>query len=138
ALLLPLVLAWLRPDTAGWDVLLVYFASFLIAGLIAMTYTEFVDEFLLLCVAYPVLWTDPRAPRQVARAELLPLERRLRIYQALSVVIPLAMGLALIAGLLGAGAEQRASSEYQLFLLLVLVLLGLGIGGASLAMLLGG
>jgi len=138
AVLLPLLVVALAPQAAGWDVFLHYFLSFLIAGLIALTYTDFVDQYLLLCVAYPFLWVDPRQPRQTARAELGPVERRLRFFQVLSGLIPLATGIALMVGLVLAGPEQRASSGYQAFLMLVTVLMVLGVVGFWLAVLVSG
>jgi serine/threonine protein kinase len=138
ALVLPLLVVLLAPEATGWDVFLHYFLSFVIAGLIALTYTEFVDQFLLLCVIYPVLWVDPRQPRQTARAELGPVDRRLRVFQVLSGLIPLATGMALMGGLVWASPEQRASSGYQDFLLLVTVLMGLGLAGFWLAVLISG
>jgi serine/threonine protein kinase len=138
AVVLPLLLVVQAPEVAGWDVFLHYFLSFLIAGLIALTYTEFIDQFLLLRVAYPSLWVDPQQPRQTARAELGPVDRRLRVFQVLSSFIPVGTGMALLLGLVGAQPEQRASAGYQGFLLLVIVLLGLGIAGSWLAVLLCG
>jgi hypothetical protein len=135
AVLLPLSLVVLAPEAAGWDVFLHYFLSFVIAGLVALMYTEFIDQYLLLRVVYPCLWIDPRQPRQTARAELGRVEGRLRLFQLLSSLIPLAAGLALMVGLVGATPEQRASSAYQLFLMLVIVLMGLGIAGSWLAVL---
>jgi eukaryotic-like serine/threonine-protein kinase len=130
AVVLPLLMVHLVPEAAGWDVLLHYFLSFLIAGLIALTYTEFVDQFLLLRVAYPFLWAFPHQARQTARAELDPVDRRLRVFQVLSGLIPVASGFALLIGLVSASPEQRASSGYQGFLVLVLVLMALGMAGA--------
>ena len=133
ALLLPPLLLCLVPASAGWEIYLHYSLSYLIAGLIALTYTEFADQFLVLCVAYPYLWVDPRNPQQTARVELGSVDRRLRVFQNLSVLIPLATGLALMAGLIASSPERRASSSYQMFLLLVTVLMVLGMAGSWLA-----
>jgi serine/threonine protein kinase len=133
ALLLPPLLLCLVPESAGWELYLHYALSYLIAGLIALTYTEFADQFLVLCVAYPNLWVDPRSPQQTARLELGPVFRRLRVFQNLSVLIPLATGIALMVGLIAASPERRASSSYQMFLLLVTVLMVLGMAGSWVA-----
>jgi serine/threonine protein kinase len=138
AVLLPLLVFGLAPEAAGWDVLLQYFFSFLIAGMIALTYTEFADQFLLLCVAYPLLWVDPVQPQQTARQELGPVERRLRVFQVLCALVPLTTGITLMAGLVSAGPEQRASASYQVFLILVTGLMGLGLAGSWLAVLISG
>jgi serine/threonine protein kinase len=138
AVLLPALVLCLAPAAAGWDVVLHYSLSFLIAGLIALTYTEFADQYLLLCVAYPALWADPVHPRQTARDELGPVDRRLRIFQVQSGLVPLATGIALMAGLAGAGPEQRTAAGYQTFLLLVTTLMGLGLAGSWLAVLISG
>ncbi len=135
AILLPVALAILVPEAAGWDVLAQYCLSFVIAGLIALIYTEFVDQFLLLCVAYPLLWVDPVRPLQTARRELGPVENRLRAFQILSGLVPLVTGIALMAGLVSAGPEQRASAGYQAYLILVTGLMGLGLAGSWLAVL---
>jgi hypothetical protein len=133
ALLLPPLLLCLVPESAGWEIYLHYSLSYLIAGLIALTYTEFADQFLVLCVAYPYLWVDPYSPQQTARVELGPVYRRLRVFQSLSVLIPLATGVALMVGLIASSPERRASSSYQMFLLLVTVLMLLGMAGSWLA-----
>jgi len=138
AIVLPLLVWMMAPDVVTWEVLSHYCFAFVIAGLIALTYTEFVDQFLLLCVAYPALWIDPVRPREVARVELEPVERRLRVSQVLSVMVPLATGIVLMAGLVSAGPEQRASSGYRAFLIVVAGLIGLGLTGSWLAVLMSG
>lgn len=138
AFLLPFLVWYLAPEAAGMTVVLHYSLSFLIAGLIALTYTEFVDQFLLLRVAYPILWVDPHQPRKTARKELSGISRRLGVFQVLSGVIPLATGIALMAGLVAANPEQRTSSGYQSYLILVTILIGLGMLGSWLAVLISG
>ena len=119
----------LVPEAAGSDVLCTYSLSFLIAGLIALTYTEFVDQFLLLCVAYPRLWADPQGPRRPparARAGGPPAAG----LPGAVGLIPLATGIALTIGLVVVRPEQRALPGYQTFLMVVLVLIGVGMIGS--------
>lgn len=132
AVLLPLLLRYLVPDCGG-DMLVHYFLCFLIAGLIALTYTEFADQFLILAVAYPQLWVDPKTPRETARAELECVGRRLQLFQVLAGLVPLAAGVALMLGLVAAAPQQRMSESYHWFLLLVTLLMALGMAGSWLA-----
>jgi serine/threonine protein kinase len=135
AILLPPLLAWLAPAPVSWDIVLNYFLSFVIAGLTALTYTEFVDQFLLLRVAYPFLWVDPVRPLRTARSELSFVPRRLRTFQILSGAIPLTAGLALMLGLAFASGEERAAPGYQKFLIVVTALMAVGIAGTGFAVL---
>jgi hypothetical protein len=138
AFVLPVLLVMLSPMPASGEVFLHYLLSFLIAGLIAMTYTEFIDQFLLLRIVYPSLWVDPKHPRSVARAELGPVDRRLRIFQVLSAVIPLLSAVALLVGLVFVSPEHRAAPGYQMFLVVVLLLVVLAMAGSWLSVVVSG
>jgi serine/threonine protein kinase len=118
---------------AGWVGLEVFghfVLSFVISGLIALTYSVFAIQFIVLRVLYPRLWLDERSPCQVARGEVGAVEGRLRLLVFLAVLIPLAGAVLL----LGVGPEQLQSS-YSAFRLLVTALLALGMVGLGVALL---
>jgi eukaryotic-like serine/threonine-protein kinase len=105
-----------------------FLVSFTISGLIAMTYSYFGTQFLVLRILYPRLWADPQRPRQQARQELHSLEGRLRLFQLLAGLIPLS-GAMLI---LGVSAPERFTLAFRL---LVVGLIGLGMAGFATALL---
>jgi serine/threonine protein kinase len=102
-----------------------FMSSFLISGLIAMTYTYFAAQFIVLRVLYPQLWSDPSGARRHMQAELRGLPAQLRRFQVIAVLIPL-FGAAL---LIGAGPDHFSLS----FRMLVTALMFLGGAGFWLA-----
>jgi hypothetical protein len=127
-LLFPLGLHWLAGvETIG--VLVHFIMSFTVAGLIALTYSVFGVQFVVLRVFYPRFSVDTRRPRQMARRELAGLVSRLRHLQLLAGLIPL-MGAALM---IGAGPEQFNPVGYTTFRWLVFALMALGMVGFALA-----
>ena len=102
-------------------------ASFVLSGLIAATYVYFGAQFIAVRVLYPRMWTwtDPSGVRMQARSELRGLDRNLRRFQFLAVLIPL-IGAAL---LIDAGIDELSLT----FRLLITTLMFLGIAGLSLA-----
>jgi hypothetical protein len=102
-------------------------ASFVLSGLIAATYVYFGAQFIAVRVLYPRMWTwtDPSGVRTQARIELRGLDRNLRRFQFLAVLIPL-IGAAL---LIDAGIDELSLT----FRLLITTLMFLGIAGLSLA-----
>lgn len=107
-----------------------FLISFTISGLIALTYSFFAVQFLVLRILYPTLWTDVRTVHAVARQELQGTRERLSRFQFLAVLIPL-LSAALMVGI---GAEEFDSSEYRTFRLLVTALITLGMTGLGMAM----
>jgi serine/threonine protein kinase len=99
--------------------------SFVLSGLIALTYSYFGAQFVVLRVLYPQLWSDPANARETARQELRLVPARLRLYQFLAVLIPLT-GAAL---LIGVGPDLLSLS----FRLLVTSLMVVGLAGFALA-----
>jgi len=95
-LVFPLALGVLA-EPNGAEVLGHFLVSFTISGLIALTYSVFAVQFVVLRVLYPRLWLGTSSPRQVARGEVGWVEGRLRLLQFLAVLIPLA-GAAAAAG----------------------------------------
>jgi serine/threonine protein kinase len=108
-----------------------FLISFTISGLIALTYSFFAIQYLVLRVLYPTLWTDARQIHAVAREELRGTRDRLGLFQFLAVLIPLAAAVLMV----GIGGEGFDSADYRTFRLLVTVLITLGMTGLGVAML---
>jgi serine/threonine protein kinase len=100
--------------------------SFTVSGLIALTYTFFGVQFLVLRVFYCRLWADGQGLTTAARAEVGSLGPRLRWFQLLAGLIPLVAAVLLV----GVGPEI---SGYRTFRLLVTTLLVLGMAGFGVA-----
>jgi hypothetical protein len=134
-LLFPLGLHWLSPDPVSPAVFGHFLVSFTVSGLIALTYSVFAVQFLVLRVLYPRLWLDAQDLRPTARAELRGLERRLGLLQFLAVLIPLAGAVLMV----GVGPEAfTPSGGYRTFRLLVTALIALGMFGLGVAMMVSG
>jgi eukaryotic-like serine/threonine-protein kinase len=101
-----------------------FLVSFTISGLIALTYSVFGTEYVVLRVLYPRWRLDGQEFRQRAREELGPLTGRLGLLQLLAGLIPL-MGAVLMVGV---GPDEFAGG-YRGFRLLVTLLIGLGMFG---------
>jgi serine/threonine protein kinase len=103
-----------------------FLVSFTISGLIALTYSYFAVQFVVLRVLYPRMWTDAQGLRQHTRTELASLDRRLRLFQFLAGLIPLAGAVLLVS---------VAPEQFTLtFRLLVTALIALGTAGFGLAL----
>jgi hypothetical protein len=124
-LLFPLAI-FLFAGPVGIEVFGHFALSFTVSGLIALTYSFFAVQFLVLRVFYCRLWVDGRDFGPAARAELGALGPRLRLFQALAGMIPLVGAVLLV----GVGPEI---SGYPTFRLLVTALLVLGMAGFGLA-----
>ena len=96
-LLFPVLINWFSPPL-DWHVYAHFLTSFTISGLIAMTYSLFAIQFLVLRVLYPRLWIDARNLRHDSREELGPLDVRLTTFQVLAGLIPLAGAVMMIFG----------------------------------------
>jgi uncharacterized membrane protein len=103
--------------------------SFTISGLIALTYSGLAVQWVVLRVLYPGLWVDGSGYRETARRELTSIDRRLRAWQFLAALIPLA-GAALI---LTVGPEELG----LWFRILAIALIGVGMGGLGMGLLIG-
>jgi serine/threonine protein kinase len=104
-----------------------FLVSFTISGLIAMTYSYFGVEFLVLRVVYPRLWLDATGLRRTMAAELAGHGSRLRLFQLLAGVIPLVGAVLLIV----AGPEAFGAIGFRL---LATALLCAGMAGFGLAL----
>jgi len=121
----------LRTGPVGTDLFGHFLVSFAVSGLIALTYSVLVVQFLTLRVLYPRFWVDAAGLRVTARAELRSVDRRLGVFQFLAVLIPLAGALMMI----GVGPETFTPDEYRTFRLLVTGLIALGMTGLGVAIL---
>ncbi len=104
-----------------------FFISFTLSGLIAITYSFFGLEFVALRVLYPSFWPNVRDVQQVIGQEIRPQDRRLKIFQFLAGVIPLAGAFLLVAMSTEAGGGRN-------FRLLLIGLIALGMVGFGVAM----
>lgn len=123
-LLFPVGIAVLS-GPVGIDVFGHFLVSFTISGLIALTYSFFAVQFIVLRVLYPRLWLDAPQLRLTAGAELAALEPRLRLFQFLAGVIPLAGAILMV----GVGAEVSGDRMFRLLVtgLICISMLGFGL-----------
>jgi hypothetical protein len=108
------------------DVYRHFVISFTISGLIALTYSFFAVQYVVLRVLYPALWAGAGAARQ----ELQGMGVRLAWFQLLAGMIPLA-GAVLMVGI---GEEGLIPVADRSFRLLVTVLIALGMTGFGVAL----
>ncbi len=102
-----------------------FIISFTLSGLIALTYSFFGIEFVVLRVLYPYFWPNVRDIQQVISQEIRPQDRRLKCFQLLAGVIPLAGAFLLVA----VGPEVSRERGFRLLLtaLIVLGMVGFGV-----------
>ncbi len=98
--------------------------SFTLSGLIALTYSFFAAQCVVLRLLYPRLWAAEENPAE--SAELATTPALVRAFQFLAGTIPLAGAAMLVA----VGPE---TSGYRTFRLLVTALIALGMAGFGLA-----
>jgi len=128
AVIFPLVLeTWSGP--VPWQEQAHLCISFVISGLIALTYSFLFVQCHTVCVFYRLLWIDVRDFHRRAAVELEPVGRRLRLFQVLAGLIPLC-GAALMVGI---GPQEFTAAEYRSFRFLVTGLIALGLAGFHLA-----
>ncbi len=102
-----------------------FIISFTLSGLIALTYSFFGVEFVVLRVLYPYFWPNVRDIQQVISQEIRPQDRRLKLFQLLAGIIPLSGAFLLVA----VGPEVSSGRGFRLLLtgLIVLGMVGFGI-----------
>jgi serine/threonine protein kinase len=128
----PLGVDWLSGPIADRTYIYSHFMiSFTISGLIALTYSLFAVQFLVLRVLYPRLWGDARGLRQESRAELGPLDWRLAVFQFLAGLIPLIAAVLLV---FASPEKQLRGASYQSFRLLLTALIVAGMLGFAAAL----
>jgi hypothetical protein len=95
AVLFPLGIGlWTEPVT--WSTFLHFVVSFALCGLIALTYSFFFVQFVVLRVLYSRLWADVQDLRPTIQRELHAQGPRLRWFQVLAGAIPLAGALLIL------------------------------------------
>jgi serine/threonine protein kinase len=125
AILFPWLLDLLA-GPVGWPIYGHFVISFAISGLIALTYSYFAVNFMVLRGLYPRLWSDAHDFTQKARLELRGRKKVLKYFQWLAGAIP-------CAGAMLALGVQSDISHYQTFRVLVICLIALGLLGFSIA-----
>jgi eukaryotic-like serine/threonine-protein kinase len=128
ALLFPLLID-LKAGPLPQKIFAHFVFSFTISGLIALTYSGLAVQWGVLRILYPRLWVDGSRFRETARREVASQNRRLRVWQFLAGLIPLA-GAAL---LLSVGPEEFTVG----FRILAIALIALGMAGLGLGLLIG-
>lgn len=104
----------------------VHFAiSFFSSWLIALTYSFLLLETIVLQIVYPRFWTGICDIRTASRGELKSIVARLKVFQIMAGIIPLA-GAAMIVG---AGPELVDPERYYVFQIMVVGLISLGMCG---------
>jgi hypothetical protein len=109
----------------GGEVFVHFVVSFTLSGLIALTYSFFAVQFLVLRVFYGRLWADGQDFGAKARREVGCLGRRLRWFQFPAGMIPLAGAVLMI----GVGPATSGERAFRLLLtaLIVLGMCGFGV-----------
>lgn len=97
--------------------------SFAASGLIAIVYSMFTVQFLVLRVFYPRLWIDMQDFRRTAEVELSGMERWLRVSQFLAGSVPLISALSFLVII--ALGDSKMFELGDLMLLGGLILMGL-------------
>ena len=107
-----------------WQVYAHFIVSFALSGLIAVVYSYFGIQFVVLRVVYPQLGNADARDTEGTKAELDRAARRLIFFQGLAAVVPLA-GAVLLVVL--ASGEMTLSFRLLVTSLIVLGMLGVGI-----------
>jgi hypothetical protein len=140
------LLGWLSPMLAiplglraaeaamHWQELAHLACSLLLGFLLAATYGFFIGQYAILMVFYPRAWIDAAGFPSAARLELSATPCRLRRFQILAGVVPLAGAIMIV----GAGPEMFAAGNYAAFRWLAVCLMLLGVTGMWLALSVGG
>ena len=105
-----------------------FIIDFVLSALIAVTYSYFGAEAILLRVLYPRSLVGQFQPRHTARRELRGIPRRMQLAQIVAAIIPLFAAILIV---LIEPAEQK---ELAMFRFLVTVLIAMGMVGFSFSM----
>ncbi len=109
----------------------VHFAiSFFLSYLVALTYSFLLIESVTLLVIYPRFWTGCCNVRDSSRFELRKVGRRLKLFQFLAGLIPLAGAMLIV----GASPGIKDPQDYYVFQVMVVGLISLGMCGFVFAM----
>lgn len=107
-----------------------FLVSFISSWMITLTYSFLLIELVTLLVIYPRLWTGCCDIRAASRFELRKVGRRLKVFQALAGLIPLAGAMMIV----GASPGAMDPKAYYGFQVLVVGLISLGMCGFVFAM----
>jgi serine/threonine protein kinase len=99
--------------------------SFFISGMIALTYALFGVQLVVVRALYPLMSSDGGDVQKNARAELAPVEPRLRRFELVAVAIPLAS-----AAMMAAFGPESMTPPFRLLLTALIVM---GMAGFGLA-----
>lgn len=111
-------------EPVGPELYLRFMVSSALSGLIALTYSFFGIEYVVLRVLYTRLWPDVREIRNTIADEIRPHEGRLRLFEFLAGVIPLIGAVLMI---LGPDASFDRSFRLLLTALIILGMVGFGV-----------
>jgi serine/threonine protein kinase len=95
------------------DVYFHFAVSFAVCGMIALTYSYFGIQFVVVRVLYPQHWIDAQHLRQTAREELAKIRPRLRLFQILAGAIPLTAAAMLVQ----VGVESNSNAIFRLLVI---------------------
>ena len=107
-----------------WQIYAHYFVSFALSGLIAVVYSYFGVQFVILRVVYPQLGNADASDPFRSRLELDRVARRLVFFQGLATVVPLTGAVLLVVLATG---EMTLSFRLLVTSLIVLGMVGVGI-----------
>ncbi len=124
AIVFPAVINWFQGPLPR-SVFVHFAISFLSSWLIALTYSFLLLETIVLQIVYPRFWTGTCDIRGAAKKELRSIISRLKVFQIMAGIIPLA-GAAMIVG---AGPEIVDPQRYYVFQIMVVGLISLGMCG---------
>ena len=97
AIMFPLLLGWFAGKDLPPQDSLHLFVSFLIAGMIATTYSYAIVLYIVVCHGYRACWQTASRYRDRVRYELFGSQRRIRRVAILAGVLPLAAAALLLA-----------------------------------------
>lgn len=132
ALLFPSVVDWISGPVDArvyWH----FGISFVTSWLVALTYSYFLLELLVVAMLYSKLWTGCSNIRISAASELAPVRKRLKMFQILAGAIPLFGALMIITS----SSADIDPDRYKIFQIMIVALIGMAICGFVFALKIG-
>jgi serine/threonine protein kinase len=124
AVLFPSVVDWMSGPVATrvyWH----FGLSFVTSWLVALTYSYFLLELLVVTMVYSRLWTGCCNLRVSAETELAPVRRRLKMFQMLAGAIPLFGALMIVTS----SSADIDPDRYRVFQFMIVLLIAMAICG---------
>lgn len=124
AILFPAVVDWMSGPVATkvyWH----FGLSFVTSWLVALTYSYFLLELLIVTMLYSRLWTGCCNLRASAESELAPVRRRLKMFQMLAGAIPLFGALMIVTS----SSADIDPVSYRVFQIMIVLLIAMAICG---------